>query len=197
MNMGSLPPLDPLAPQTLHTYSSCGIGQWQKEEKSSSLKLDATNLILRLRQRCETRTFEASRESSPAPSGPAAASSSRSLNPAASGKRRSKIKHRTSRGRANRKQIGPGTEGRFVRGALAGSLLPPPPTCKKRRSSVSEQLRGEAKSRLAPYPEAWPTSRWRDLSARGSIRRFLGGLTCSSSPLPSPARSSTPSEPSE
>jgi len=96
MNMGSLPPLDPLAPQTLHTYSSCGIGQWQKEEKSSSLKLDATNLILRLRQRCETRTFEASQESSPSPSGPTAASSSRSLNPA-SGKRHSKIKHRTSR----------------------------------------------------------------------------------------------------
>ena len=151
MDMGSLPPLDPLAPQTLRTYPSCRIEQWQKGEKSSSLKLDATNPILRLRQRCETRTFEASRESSPAPSGPAAASSSRSLNPRSgkkinqifTQKRRSKIKHRTSRWRANRKQIGPGTEGRFVRGALAGSLLPPPPTCKKRRSSVSKQLRAK------------------------------------------------------
>jgi hypothetical protein len=78
-----------------------------------------------------------------------------------------------------------------------GSLLPPPPNCKKRRSSVSEKLHGEAKTRLVAYPAAWPTSRWRDLSARGSIRRFLGGLTCSSSPLPSPARSSVPSESSE
>jgi hypothetical protein len=51
----------------------------KRGDKSSSSKLDATNLILCLRQICETLTFEASQESSPAPSGLAAASSSQSL----------------------------------------------------------------------------------------------------------------------
>jgi hypothetical protein len=79
---GFSPPLDLLAQQTLRMYPFCGIKQWQKEEKSSSLKLNATNPILRPMERCEARTFAASQESSPAPSGPAAESSSRSLNPA-------------------------------------------------------------------------------------------------------------------
>lgn len=179
----------------------------KRKKKSSTLNLNAINPILRQTEICEPQTFAASRESSQAPSGLAVALSSQSLNPSYTGggsqiftqERCSKIiiASLSKQSRATSKQIGPGTGSRFVRGALAGSLLPPLPTCKSSRSSVSKQLRGEAKSRLTAYPSAWPTSRWRDLSARGSIRRFLGGLTCSSSPLPSPPTSPAPSESSE